>query len=53
LEADGLAVVPIRNPELQQRTLQIQTMAGRTLPHAVQAFVERLTGAIDDPALLD
>ncbi len=53
LDVDGLAAVPIRNPELQQRTLQIQTMAGRTLPHAVQAFVERLTGAIDNPALLD
>lgn len=53
LQADGLAAVPIRNPELHQRTLQVQTMAGRTLPHAVQAFIELLTGAIDNPALLD
>jgi DNA-binding transcriptional LysR family regulator len=53
LQADGLAAVPIRNPELHQRTLQIQTMAGRTLPHTVQAFIELLTGAIDNPAVLD
>jgi DNA-binding transcriptional LysR family regulator len=53
LAVDRLAAVPIRNPELHQRTLQIQTMAGRTLPQAVQAFLELLTGAIDNPALLD
>jgi DNA-binding transcriptional LysR family regulator len=53
LDVDGLAAVPIRNPELHQRTLQIQTMAGRTLPNVVQAFIELLTGAIDNPALLD
>lgn len=53
LEADGLAALPIRNPALHQRTLQIQTMAGRTLPTAVQVFLELLTGAIDDPGLLD
>jgi DNA-binding transcriptional LysR family regulator len=53
LAADGLTAVPISNPELHQRTLQVQTMAGRTLPHAVQAFIELLTGAIHDPALLD
>lgn len=53
LAADGLAAVPISNPELHQRTLQVQTMAGRTLPHAVQTFIELLTGAIHNPALLD
>jgi DNA-binding transcriptional LysR family regulator len=53
LEIDGLAAVPITNPALHQRTLQVQTMAGRTLPHTMQAFVELLTRAIDDPAIVD
>jgi DNA-binding transcriptional LysR family regulator len=53
LRPDGLAAVPISNPDLHQRTLQIQTMAGRTLPQAMQAFIELLTGAVRDPALLD
>ncbi|CAB3756895.1 LysR substrate-binding domain-containing protein [Paraburkholderia humisilvae] len=53
LTPDGLAAVPIVNPELHQRTLQVQTMAGRTLSQTLQAFVELLTGAIHDPALLD
>jgi len=53
LAADGLAALPIRNPALHQRTLQIQTMAGRSLPVAMQAFLQLLTGAIDDPQLVD
>ncbi|HTH59725.1 MAG TPA: LysR family transcriptional regulator [Paraburkholderia sp.] len=53
LEIDGLAAVPITNPALQQRTLQVQTMAGRTLPQTMQAFVNLLTRAIDDPAIVD
>ncbi|WP_250454042.1 LysR family transcriptional regulator [Caballeronia sp. ATUFL_M2_KS44] len=53
LESDGLAAVPITNPELHQRTLQIQTMAGRTLPQAVIAFVELLKRAIEEPAIID
>ena len=53
LVMEGLAAVPISNPELHQRRLQVQTMAGRTLPHALQAFAELLTGAIHNPALLD
>jgi DNA-binding transcriptional LysR family regulator len=42
LAPDRLAVVPISNPELHQRTLQVQTMAGRTLPKAVNAFLKML-----------
>ncbi len=53
LEPDGFAVIPISNAELHQRTLQVQTMAGRTLPRVIQAFVELLMGAIENPALLD
>ena len=50
LDVDGLAAAPITNPELHQRMLQVQTMAGRTLPHAMQAFLELLKRAIDEPA---
>jgi DNA-binding transcriptional LysR family regulator len=49
----GLAAVPVTNPELHQRTLQIQTMAGRTLPHAVVEFVESLKQAIEAPELIE
>jgi DNA-binding transcriptional LysR family regulator len=53
LESDGLAAIPISNVELHQRTLQVQTMAGRTLPQAVEAFLSLLTRAIHEPALID
>jgi hypothetical protein len=53
LGPDRLAAVPISNPELHQRTLQVQTMAGRTLPAPVSAFLQLLVAAIHDPALLD
>lgn len=44
LKPDRLAAVPISNPELHQRTLQVQTMAGRTLPKPVSAFLDLLIG---------
>jgi DNA-binding transcriptional LysR family regulator len=53
LKPDNLAAVPISNPELHQRTLQVQTMAGRTLPKAVAAFLELLITTIQDPSCLD
>jgi DNA-binding transcriptional LysR family regulator len=53
LESDGLAAIPISNVELHQRTLQVQTMAGRTLPQAVEACLSLLTRAIHEPALID
>jgi hypothetical protein len=53
LDVDGLAAVPITNAELHQRTLQVQTMAGRTLPHTMQAFVELLMRAIEEPEVVD
>jgi DNA-binding transcriptional LysR family regulator len=52
LEVEGLAAVPLTNPELHQRTLQIQTMAGRTLPQTMQAFLDLLTRAIDGEELV-
>ncbi|WP_395070064.1 LysR substrate-binding domain-containing protein [Paraburkholderia silvatlantica] len=51
LKVEGLAAVPLTNPELHQRTLQIQTMAGRTLPQTMQAFLDLLTRAIDGEEL--
>ncbi|WP_028601124.1 LysR family transcriptional regulator [Ottowia thiooxydans] len=42
----GLVAVPITNPELHQRTLQVQTQAGRKLPEAVEAFVALLIKTI-------
>lgn len=45
--------VPLTNPALHQRTLQVQTMAGRTLPQTMRAFVELLTRAIDEPTVVD
>ncbi|WP_245254378.1 hypothetical protein [Paraburkholderia sp. LEh10] len=53
LDVDGLAAVPITNAELHQRTLQVQTMAGRTLPQTMQAFLDLLTRAIDEPQIVD
>ncbi|MFF7653945.1 LysR family transcriptional regulator [Streptomyces sp. NPDC007983] len=42
LDADGLAAVPLVNPELSRRSVQIQSMARRTLPAAVSAFLNHL-----------
>ncbi|HTR05887.1 MAG TPA: LysR family transcriptional regulator [Paraburkholderia sp.] len=52
LDVEGLAAVPVANPELHQRTLQIQTMAGRTLPQTMQAFLDLLMRAIDDESVV-
>lgn len=45
-EEDGMALVPMAESELHQRTLQVQTMAGRKLPPAVAAFIDFLVAAI-------
>jgi len=43
LRAEGrLAAVPVTDAGLDLRTLEVQTLAGRTLPRAVQAFLEHL-----------
>lgn len=42
LRADRRVLVPIVGRAMQQRALQIQTMAGRHLPPAVRAFTEAL-----------
>ena len=45
-EEDGMALVAMAESELHQRTLQVQTMAGRKLPPAVSAFADFLIAAI-------
>lgn len=52
LDLEGLVAIPIRNPALHQRSLQIQTMAGRTLPAPVEAFLGLLIDAMRDPDAL-
>ena len=48
LGPDRLAMVPIRDPELSRRSVQIQSMARRTLPAAVRAFLAHLIAEIDE-----
>jgi len=47
LGPDRLALVPIRDPELGRRSVQIQSMARRALPGAVRAFLAHLIAEID------
>jgi DNA-binding transcriptional LysR family regulator len=46
LAHDHVVALPIAHPEVHQRTLQVQTMAGRTLPTAIAEFVDLLVNAI-------
>jgi len=48
LEHDRVVALPISHAEMHQRTLQVQTMAGRTLPTAIAEFVELLVAAISE-----
>ncbi|GAA1709247.1 LysR substrate-binding domain-containing protein [Streptomyces yatensis] len=52
LGADRLAIVPIHNPELSRRSMQIQSMARRALPAAVRAFLAHLIEQIGDDILM-
>ncbi|MNT58667.1 LysR substrate binding domain protein [compost metagenome] len=49
LEGAGLAAVPFSNPEMRQRSIQVVTLQGRTLPPLAREFLEfmarRLTAA--------
>jgi DNA-binding transcriptional LysR family regulator len=45
LRADRQTLVAISDPEMKQRVLQVQSMAGRQLPHGARAFVQVL---VDD-----
>jgi len=46
LRAQRQTLVPIGDREMQQRVLQVQTMAGRSQSPAVRAFIETLVGDI-------
>lgn len=42
LRASQQVLVPLRDPEMQGRLVQVQSMVGRRLPHAVRAFADHL-----------
>ncbi|MGZ2744759.1 LysR family transcriptional regulator [Burkholderia stagnalis] len=48
-DADGFVVVRLTNPQLGERSIQVQTMAGRDLPASVRAFRDHLVDAISAP----
>jgi DNA-binding transcriptional LysR family regulator len=45
--AGEIVAIRLRDKELRQRTLQVQTQAGRHLPAAVQEFVDTLVAALE------
>ncbi|MCY0966236.1 LysR family transcriptional regulator [Parathalassolituus penaei] len=47
---DGLVLVPMSDRPLQQRSLQVQVMAGRKLPAMLQCFLDSLIGALSAAA---
>ncbi|WP_423199966.1 MULTISPECIES: LysR family transcriptional regulator [unclassified Cupriavidus] len=46
LEAGSLVAVPLRDREMNERQIEVQTLANRKLPPAARAFVQRLRQAI-------
>lgn len=46
LLAHAVAAVPLRDREMNERYLEVQTLAGRNLPEAAKAFVQHLVEAI-------
>lgn len=40
LERNRLVAIPLRNPEMRARTVQVQVMQGRVLPDIVKEFVD-------------
>lgn len=53
LGSDGLVAVPFSNPEMRQRSIQVLTLQGRTLPTLARGFLEfvaeRLTATPRSP----
>jgi DNA-binding transcriptional LysR family regulator len=45
--AGEVVAIRLRDKELRQRTLQVQTQAGRRLPSAAQEFVDTLVAALE------
>jgi DNA-binding transcriptional LysR family regulator len=48
LAQERLTAIPISNPELRRRSVQIQSMTRRRLPEAVSAFLGHLIDLIND-----
>lgn len=48
LQAQAVVAVPLRDSEMNERYLEVQTLAGRSLPEASRAFVQHLVHAIRD-----
>jgi DNA-binding transcriptional LysR family regulator len=46
---DGLVVIALSHPQMRQRSIQVQTMAGRELPASVRAFRDFLIAAVRAP----
>jgi DNA-binding transcriptional LysR family regulator len=46
---DGFVVVALSHPQMRQRSIQVQTMAGRELPASVRAFRDFLIAQIKAP----
>jgi len=46
---DGFVVVALSHPQMRQRSIQVQTMAGRELPASVRAFRDFLIAEIKAP----
>jgi DNA-binding transcriptional LysR family regulator len=49
LADDGLVAIPLSNRGMHRRQVQVQSMAGRTLPDHVQAFVAHLVDRLQLP----
>ncbi|MGF6936870.1 DNA-binding transcriptional LysR family regulator [Paraburkholderia sp. UCT70] len=45
---DGFVVIPLTDPQMRQRSIQVQTMAGRELPPSVRTFRDHLIARIAD-----
>jgi len=46
LQSKALVVIPLKDREMNERHLAIETMAGRSLPDAGKAFVRFLVDAV-------
>ncbi|WP_309680183.1 LysR family transcriptional regulator [Polaromonas sp.] len=47
--AGVLKAIPIRDRGMDGRDIEVQTLVGRTLPHAVQSFLDYLKQRLPDP----
>lgn len=48
LRRGGIAAVPLRDREMNERQFEVQTLAGRTLSNACQAFLEHIRRAVQE-----